>query len=78
MQLVAFGVRADLSVAVPIIPCLVAAVAVQRSGTEGRADRAGAGEAMPPELSPLNEMQLVVTYFIVLWLMFGGRRLRKK
>lgn len=78
MQLVAFGVHADLSVAVPIIPCLVAVAAVQRSGTEGRADRAGTDEAMPPELSPLNELQLVVTYFIVLLLMFGGRRLRKK
>src|SRR5262245_49478465 len=37
---------------------------------------AGAGDTMPPELSVLNEAQLVTTFFIVLWFMFGGRRRR--
>jgi len=79
MQLVAFGVRADLSVATQILPCLVRCrhrAAIGRC--DGRADRARVDEVMPPELSPLNEAQLVVAYFIVLWLMFGGRRPRKK
>src|SRR5262245_57211953 len=35
-------------------------------------------ETMPPELSFLNEAQLVTTFFIVLWLMFGGRRRRSR
>jgi hypothetical protein len=37
---------------------------------------AGADETMPPELSVLNEVQLVTAIFIVLWLVFGGRRRR--
>src|SRR5215831_6519877 len=41
-----------------------------------RGQYAGAGETMPPELSVLNEAQLVTTFFIVLWFMFGGRRRR--
>jgi hypothetical protein len=70
MQLVAFRVRADLSVAAQILPCLVRCrhrAAIRHY--DDRADRARADEAMPPELSPLNEAQLVVAYFTVLWFM---------
>ena len=54
-----------------------ASVAAKRCGqTDILGQCAGAGETMPPELSVLNEAQLVTTFFVVLWFMFCGRRRR--